>query len=76
MVDKFRVNNVEVTIVSEDTTIQGKASLNPNALKVLISGSQLRDYARSIVDEEMQTQASIDFIRGIVLDVLTDQGLI
>jgi hypothetical protein len=76
MIDKFRVNNVEVTIVSEDTTIQGRASLNPNALKVLISGSQLRDYARSIVDEEMQTQTTIDFIKGLVLEVLAEQNLI
>lgn len=76
MADTFLINNIAASIVSETATITGRASLSPNKMKIQMDGTQLEDFTKGIANQEIQSQANIDFIRGIVLDVLTEQGLI
>ena len=76
MAEVFLINNVIVSIVSQTATITGKASLNPNKMRMQMDGTQLEDFTKGIANQEIQSQANIDFIKGIVLEVLQEQNLI
>jgi hypothetical protein len=41
-----------------------------------MDGTQLEDFTKGIANQEIQSQANIDFIKGLVLEVLVEQNLI
>ena len=76
MGDNFLKNDIKISMVTQTATITGKALLSLTHMKMKMDGSQLEDFTKGIANQEIQSQANIDFIKGLVLEVLIEQNLI
>ena len=76
MADNFLANDIKISMVAQTATITGKAFLSLTHMKMQMDGTQLEDFTKGIANQEIQSQANIDFIKGIVLEVLQEQNLI
>lgn len=74
--EKFLVSNIPVRVASPTGTITAKASLSINKMLLEFNGTELEDFNKLIINEEIRTPDNILFFRQIVLDVLQEQGLI
>lgn len=76
MTEKFFVSNIPVRVVSPTGTITAKASLSINKMLLEFNGTELEDFNKLIINEEIRTPDNILFFKQIVLEVLIEQGLI
>lgn len=73
---EFVVNNIAMAMVSSTETITGRISLSLTKMQMDVDGTQLEDFNKRITNEEMRTPENIAYFKGLVLEVLIDQGLI
>lgn len=73
---EFLVNNIPMVMVSSTETITARISLSLVKMQMDIDGTQLEDFNKRITNEEMRTPENIAYFKGLVLEVLIDQGLI
>jgi hypothetical protein len=74
--EKFLINDIPAVIKSATATITAKASLSPNKMQMVVEGTQLEDFSKSMAHEEIRTAENVAYFKGLVLEVLVEQGLI
>jgi len=68
--------SVKASIKSETANITAKAILSPTEMEMIIDGTQLEDFSKGITNEEIRTAENVAYFKGLVLEVLQEQGLI
>ncbi len=63
-------------IITSTGTINAKASLSPSKMEMKPLGTEIQDYVKGIVNEEIRTAENVAYFKGLVLEVLKEQGLI
>lgn len=76
MAEKFFVSNIPVRVVSSTGTLTAKASLSVNKMLLEFNSTELEDFNKAIINDEIRTAENILFFKNLVLEVLTEQGLI
>jgi hypothetical protein len=74
--EKFLINNIPATIKSSTATITAKASLSINKMLLEFNGTELEDFNKGIINEEIRTPENTAYFKGLMLEVLIEQGLI
>jgi hypothetical protein len=72
----FMINNIPMQIVTATGTINAKASISPNRMEMKPDGTEIEDYVKKIVNEEIRTPENTLYLKELMLDVLKEQGLI
>lgn len=76
MADTFLINNIKATIISDSGQLTGKASISANKMQIVMDGTQLEDFTKNIVNQELRTETNVAFIKGLVMEVLVEQNLL
>jgi pyrrolidone-carboxylate peptidase len=72
----FMINNIPMQIVTATGTINAKASISPNRMEMKPDGTEIEDYVKVIVNEEIRTPDNTTYFKDLVVEVLQEQGLI
>ena len=67
---------VKASIKSATTNITAKAILSTTEMQMIVDGTQLEDFSKSMAHEEIRTEENVAYFKGLVLEVLQEQGLI
>lgn len=70
------INNIPMQIVTSTGTINAVASISPNRMEMKPKGTEIEDYVKKIVNEEIRTPENTNYFKGLMLEVLVEQGLI
>lgn len=73
---KFMINDIPMQIVTATGTINAKASLSPNRMEMKPNGTEIEDYVKKIVNEEIRTPENTKYFKDLMVQVLIEQGLI
>ncbi len=57
-------------------TITGKVSISINKMLLEFNGTELEELIQVIVNDEIRTQDNTAYFKGLMLEVLQEQGLI
>lgn len=63
-------------IVTSTGIINAVASISPNRMEMKPTGTEIQDYVKNIVNEEIRTPENTAYFKGLMLEVLIEQGLI
>jgi hypothetical protein len=66
----FMINNIPMQIVTATGTINAKASISPNRMEMKPDGTEIEDYVKVIVNEEIRTPENTDYFNGLINDEL------
>lgn len=66
----FLINDIPMQIVTATGTINAKASLSPNRMEMKPNGTEIEDYVKVIVNEEIRTPENTDYFNGLINDEL------
>ena len=72
----FLINNIPMQIVTATGIINAVASISPNRMEMKPKGTEIEDYVKRIVNEEIRTPENTLYFKGLMLEVLQEQGLI
>jgi pyrrolidone-carboxylate peptidase len=72
----FMINNIPMQIVTATGTINAKASISPNRMEMKPDGTEIEDYVKKIINEEIRTPENTTYFKNLVVEVLQEQGLI
>ena len=64
------INNIPMQIVTATGTINAKASISPNRMEMKPDGTEIEDYVKVIVNEEIRTPENTDYFNGLINDEL------
>ena len=70
------INNIPMQIVTATGVINAKASISPNRMEMKPTGTEIEDYVKKIVNEEIRTPENTKYLKDLMLEVLLEQGLI
>ena len=70
------INNIPMQIVTATGTINAKASISPNRMEMKPNGTEIEDYVKNIINEEIKTEDNTKYFQELILKVLVEQGLI
>lgn len=73
---KFMINNIPMQIVTSTGVINATASISPNRMEMKPKGTEIEDYVKNIVNEEIRTPENTAYFKSLMLEVLVEQGLI
>jgi hypothetical protein len=73
---KFMINNIPMQIVTSTGVINATASISPNRMEMKPKGTEIEDYVKKIVNEEIRTPENTKYFKSLMLEVLVEQGLI
>lgn len=76
MIDKYPITNIQVVVKYATGTINAKASLSVKKMLMEFNGTEIEDFNKTIVNQEIRTPENIAYFKGLVLEVLQEQGLI
>jgi hypothetical protein len=69
----FLISNIPMKIITSTGTINAKASLSPSKMEMKPLGTEIQDYVKGIVNEEIRTAENVAYFKGLVLEVLKEQ---
>ena len=62
-------------IVTSTGTINAKASLSPSKMEMKPLGTEIQDYVKGIVNEEVRTEENTDYFKGLAnLEIRTPEN--
>jgi hypothetical protein len=70
------INNIPMQIVTSTGVINATASISPNRMEMKPKGTEIEDYVKKIVNEEIRTPENTKYFKSLMLEVLVEQGLI
>lgn len=73
---KFMINNIPMQIVTSTGIINATASISPNRMEMKPKGTEIEDYVKKIVNEEIRTPENTAYFKELMVEVLIEQGLI
>lgn len=73
---KFMINNIPMQIVTSTGIINATASISPNRMEMKPKGTEIEDYVKKIVNEEIRTPENTAYFKELMVEVLVEQGLI
>ena len=73
---KFMINNIPMQIVTSTGIINATASISPNRMEMKPKGTEIEDYVKKIVNEEIRTPENTAYFKDLMVEVLIEQGLI
>lgn len=72
----FLINNIPMQIVTSTGVINATASISPNRMEMKPKGTEMEDYVKKIVNEEIRTPENVKYFKELMVEVLVEQGLI
>lgn len=72
----FLINNIPMQIVTSTGVINATASISPNRMEMKPKGTEMEDYVKKIVNEEIRTPENVKYFKELIVEVLVEQGLI
>lgn len=63
-------------IVTSTGVINATASISPNRMEMKPKGTEMEDYVKKIVNEEIRTPENTAYFKNLMVEVLIEQGLI
>lgn len=73
---KFMINNIPMQIVTSTGIINATASISPNRMEMKPKGTEIEDYVKKIINEEIRTPENTAYFKDLMVEVLIEQGLI
>ena len=64
--DKFMISNIPMQIVTSTGTINAKASISPNRMEMKPNGTEIEDYVKNIVNQEIRTAENTAYFNSLV----------
>lgn len=72
----FLINKIPMQIITATRTINAKSSISPNRMEMVTNGTEIEDFVKEIINEEIRTPENIAYIKSLVLEVLIEQELV
>jgi hypothetical protein len=63
-------------IIIGSVVLDAPAEVTPSSLKIVLDEQSTLTFIKDIINSEIRTQENIDFFKGLVSEVLIEQGLI
>lgn len=66
----FLINDIPMQIITATETINAVASLSPSRMQMVTKGTEIEDFNKRIVNEEIRTPENTDYFKGLINDEL------
>ena len=63
-------------IVTSTGTINAVASISPNRMEMKPKDTEIQDYVKTIVNQEIRTEENTTYFKSLITEVLVEKGLI